>query len=203
MDWIAYCTVCGEISRGPNGSWMEAEARVHRRDTGHMTIVGYEPSIVMGGKMTEVPIEKKGFEKLFELEKGDRVKLTMPASEPFPAGWAEGEVSSAHFYEDHGWYVELMKDKVSPGWDTGYGYWKQDADGGWIEKLTGTEYNRPLPQTYGDWVDLAEDIKDKLGDNVEARMEVNKQLGYIAADVDNSETAKRWLVDKAGELGIT
>lgn len=62
--------------------------------------------------------------------------------------------------------------------------------------------SRPYPQTYGDWVSLAEDIKDKLGDDVEARMKVNMQLGYIAADVDNSDSAKRWLAAKAIELGI-
>ncbi len=56
MEWIAHCTVCGEISRGPNGQWEEAEARVHRKKTGHTTIVGYEPSIVMSDEMVEVEL---------------------------------------------------------------------------------------------------------------------------------------------------
>ena len=78
----------------------------------------------------------KGFIKEFELVPGDRVRLTMPASEPFPAGWAEGKVLTAkHYGERDGWYIELEKDKVSPGWQKGYGYWKQGVDRGTVEKL--------------------------------------------------------------------
>jgi len=76
------------------------------------------------------------FIKEFELVPGDRVRLTMPASEPFPAGCAEGVVLTAkHYGERDGWYIELNKDKVSPGWQSGYGYWKQGTDGGSVEKL--------------------------------------------------------------------
>jgi len=71
-----------------------------------------------------------------DIKKGDRVRITMPAQEPWPAGWSEGTVLSAKHYEDSGWLIELEKDKVSPGWDLGYGYWKQGQDGGTIEKLT-------------------------------------------------------------------
>jgi len=77
-----------------------------------------------------------GFIKEFELVPGDRVRLTMPASEPFPAGWAEGIVLTAkHYGEGDGWYIELEKDKVSPGWQKGYGYWKQGIDGGTVVKV--------------------------------------------------------------------
>ncbi len=120
MEWIAHCTVCGELDRAPNGPMMEATARLHRRDTGHMTIVGYEPSIVMSGEMVEVPLEKK-------------------------------------------------------------------------------ESDRPFPQTYGDWVNLAENIKQADPSDV---FRVNTALESISHDDPTADEDKRWLVKKAGELGI-
>lgn len=77
------------------------------------------------------------FKKEFELVPGDKIRITIPtASDPFPAGWGEGSVISAKFYgEDEGWYIELDKYNVSPGWQTGYGYWKQGYDGGYVEKI--------------------------------------------------------------------
>lgn len=80
-------------------------------------------------------IERSGAE--VKVEKGDRVKITMPAREPFPAGWCEGVVLKVDDMGKGrgGLYVELEKDKVSAGWDTGYGYWKQEIDGGTIEVL--------------------------------------------------------------------
>jgi len=80
--------------------------------------------------------EVSGFIKEFELVPGDRIRLTLPASEPFPAGWAKGTVLTAkHYGERDGWFIELEKDEVSPGWQRGYGYWKQGVDGGTVEKL--------------------------------------------------------------------
>lgn len=76
------------------------------------------------------------YTKDFDLYPGDRIRVTMPAQYPFPAGWAEGKVIDAYFYgEDNGWYIEFEKDDVSYGWQTGYGYWKQGVDGGTVEKL--------------------------------------------------------------------
>ena len=43
MDYIAYCTVCGELNRAPNGPMMESTARLHRMSTSHMTLLAYEP----------------------------------------------------------------------------------------------------------------------------------------------------------------
>lgn len=77
--------------------------------------------------------------KEFEISPGDRIRVTMPAQEPFPAGWAEGKVISAHFYVEEGWYIEMDKDNVSPGWQTGYGYVKQREDSATIEKLSSAE----------------------------------------------------------------
>jgi len=137
MEWIAYCTTCGELDRGPNGTWMEATARVHRRDTGHMTMIGYEPAIVMSGEMVEAPLTP------------------------------------------------------SLG----------------LASHTGAREVRPFPQTYGDWVNLAEDIKAKYYfDDPASRAAVNYQLRYIGEETEyptEAREAKRWLVEKAGELGIT
>ena len=69
------------------------------------------------------------------LQAGDRIRVSSPARDPFPVGWAEGTIISAHYYDDGGWYVELEKDNVSYGWQTGYGYFKEREDEITIEKL--------------------------------------------------------------------
>lgn len=67
------------------------------------------------------------------LEKGDRIRITIPGGD-WP-GWAIGTVISASWYEDAGWLIEFDKTEVSPGWQLGYGYYKQGDDGGTVEKL--------------------------------------------------------------------
>lgn len=62
---------------------------------------------------------------------------------------------------------------------------------------------RPFPRTYGDWVNLAEDIKAAAPNDLQLAAQVNDGLGYIATnDPTSSEGAKRMLMQKAGELGI-
>jgi len=61
--------------------------------------------------------------------------------------------------------------------------------------------HRPFPKTYGDWVDLAESIKDKA--DIPVYTETSYKLGIILGNIDgDAEDAKRWLIKKAGELGI-
>lgn len=71
----------------------------------------------------------------------------------------------------------------------------------WREKSGFGELHRPFPETYSDWVNLAADIKER---DPSLTPMVNGYMGIIAeitpGDVDD---AKRWLVNKAGELGIT
>ena len=58
---------------------------------------------------------------------------------------------------------------------------------------------RLFPKTYGDWVDLAIDIKERdpgLSD------EVNKALDEIQKESFEAHNAKRWLAKKAWDLGI-
>ncbi len=74
--------------------------------------------------------------KKFDINPGNKVRITAPAQEPFPAGWAEGVVISAVFYDEEGWYIEMNKDRVSSGWQTGYGYFKQREDGVTVELLS-------------------------------------------------------------------
>lgn len=68
------------------------------------------------------------------------------------------------------------------------------------EEMIEVPLGRPFPKTFGDWVDLAEAIKEK---DQSLSPDVNENLGYIfTEDPAQSEDAKRWLVGKAGELGI-
>ena len=80
--------------------------------------------------------------KEFDIQLGDRVKISMPANYPFPEGWAEGTVLTVSHYDDEGWLIEFVKDKVSSGWQTGYGYWKQNTDGGTVVKI------KTIPEVY-------------------------------------------------------
>lgn len=59
--------------------------------------------------------------------------------------------------------------------------------------------HRPYPQTYGDWVNLAEDIKIRDPDSAPT---VNDRLNVICFEEGDVDAAKHWLVDKAHELGI-
>lgn len=59
--------------------------------------------------------------------------------------------------------------------------------------------SRPYPETYGDWVDLAEDIKEK---DPNSASRVNGAMYDISEETRLAEEQKRWLVEKARELGI-
>lgn len=74
---------------------------------------------------------------------------------------------------------------------------------------------RPFPQTYSDWVNLAEDIKEKYPDDPVMRASVNFSLQQIAEEEQYqrppdeqaeaaraANEAKRWFVERAREQGI-
>lgn len=63
-----------------------------------------------------------------------------------------------------------------------------------------TELPRLFPKTYGDWADLGMDIKEK---DSSLSGEVNDALTKIYGEAPDADGAKRWLVGKAGELGVT
>lgn len=69
-------------------------------------------------------------------------------------------------------------------------------------RMIEVKLERPFPQTYGDWVNLAENIKERYPDDPVMRASVNYQLQHIAEETELAEEAKRWLMQKAGELGI-
>lgn len=77
----------------------------------------------------------------------------------------------------------------------GVGYVGQRVRYGMYE----TPSSRPFPQTYGDWVNLAEDIKAK---DPSVAFMVNAALEDISNETEYADPQKRWLVNKAGELGI-
>ncbi len=64
--------------------------------------------------------------------------------------------------------------------------------------------DRTVPKTYGDWVSLGSDIKEKAGiDDFGTTTQVNTALQHIYDEGEKAEQSKRWLIEKAGELGIT
>ena len=60
-----------------------------------------------------------------------------------------------------------------------------------------------FPKTYGDWVNMAENIKEKYPDDTVMIASVNYQLRHISEETEEADEAKRWLVERAGELGIS
>ncbi len=66
-------------------------------------------------------------------------------------------------------------------------------------KMMEIPLDRPVPQVYGDWVNLAEDMKTK---DPNLASKVNYNLGLIQRDLPGADEAKRWLTQKASELGI-
>lgn len=220
MEWIAYCTVCGELGRAPNGQMMEAKARLHRRDTGHMTIIGCEPSIIVSGEMVEVPTgeREKHYWEVTNMIRGEIMQSGTPLLTIQSAvvdAKHTMDTDFRHFGDDH--LVIKVFDK-NPDERAGLTYEPEHTESYWIEGvgrkvvdyLSSSQLSRPFPQTYGDWVSLAEDIKAKYADDPVGRASVNYNLNIIAregktvpmeeeADIDE---AKRWLVEIAGELGI-
>ena len=61
---------------------------------------------------------------------------------------------------------------------------------------------RRFPQTYGEWVDLAEEIKEK-DKSPHIWQAVNAALDDIAQDRPIASESQRYLFNKAQELGIT
>jgi len=74
------------------------------------------------------------------------------------------------------------------------------------ERMIEVPLGRPVPQTYGDWVNLGMDIKEKAGINdFETTAEVNEHLYHIWREDEDPATAqvsKRWLTEKARQMGI-
>jgi len=93
----------------------------------------------------------------------------------------------------------------SPAEREGITYTPLYTESFWIEEKKlpyhkGT--TRPFPETYGDWVALAEDIKDRLSDPAQILV-VNDAINDIAQQTDRSEAAKRYLVELAANLGVS
>jgi len=66
-------------------------------------------------------------------------------------------------------------------------------------EMVEVKLERPVPQTYGDWVDLAEDIKEK---DPGAAVKASNALYDIGEENEHADRQKQWLLRKAGELGI-
>lgn len=112
---------------------------------------------------------------------------------------------------------ELDKVVLSFGtrsWDErtqSYIHTEEDEEGNWACPMCGAVVSevrfyppaigRPFPKTYGDWVNLAENIKTATPD-LDTQYTANLHLQEIATEGPNQDAAKRWLVEKAGELRI-
>ena len=59
----------------------------------------------------------------------------------------------------------------------------------------------PFPETYGDWVDIAEKIKERMPEEG-VKTIVNSLLQEISEGGPVGEEAKRWLLKKADDLEI-
>lgn len=95
--------------------------------------------------------------------------------------------------------LEVMR-KLPVEPTTGERTWPEEL--AWREKSGFGELHRPFPETYGDWVSLAEDIKQKMPE--ESWYIVNELLQTISKEEGPVvDEAKRWLMNKAGELGIS
>ncbi len=66
--------------------------------------------------------------------------------------------------------------------------------------------DRPFPKTYGDWVELGVSIKERVGiDDFATTAQVNIHLNHIYEEEQDPTTAqvsRRWLTDKARQLGV-
>jgi len=72
------------------------------------------------------------------------------------------------------------------------------------ERMIEVPLGRLFPKTYGDWVKLGMDIKEKAGiDDFETTKLVNMALNAIYEEDPSAGDKKRWLTEKASELGIT
>lgn len=69
---------------------------------------------------------------------------------------------------------------------------------------SGVSTHRPYPQTDTDWENLGYDIEAKLPDIGEPRYSVRDAVAIATGKREgDADMAKRWLVQKAGELGIS
>lgn len=191
MDWIAYCmTACGELDRAPNGSLMEAIAKVHSEKTGHKVMVGYEPletttepEQVSRAKETleriSVPLTPTGYE--------GKTKVYFDKT-----GVALGTSEGAEAYYGDYYGSELF---TLPSGFSVKGKTEDEITGGELEA------SHLFPKTYGDWVNLAESIKEK-DPSANTRCDMNLYLMAISENDQYAEEAKRKMVLRAGELGI-
>lgn len=78
--------------------------------------------------------------------------------------------------------------------------------GGGVESVYMREYGkRPFPTTDADWENLGFDIEAKYPGDITLRNEIRLQVAAAKGDekAGDPDEARRWLVRKAGELGIS
>ena len=100
--------------------------------------------------------------------------------------------------DDEDKHIKMMQSMMSGGMMGGTAS-EEIKLGGHMMKIP---LGHQFPQAYGDWVDLAENIKEKSPNDPVMITDVNYYLQHIARGTEKADEAKRWLMQKAGELGI-
>ena len=203
MEWVAYCTACGELDRAPNGPMMESTARLHRRDTGHMTLVGYEPSILMSGEMKEIDIGQKENIAVYVWQ------IHNPATGEITSTQDEF-ISPRDAFNDATAYAD--KDITSPVPSEGLEIKVADSTTGviyisrfyvpsWAVGSSTPGSGKPVHKTVYEWGALAGRIKDAAGD-LNVSTSVNLALATIYGYEPGFAEAKRELTDLARMYGV-
>lgn len=142
--------------------------------------------------------------KLWDWSVGEIYESTGRYSTPeIAVSGAKDMIESDDFKRDHlkpyerGYQIKVTDGRgiEIPGYDE------------WYKPRWMLEQQRPFPQTYGDWVSLGVDIKEKAGiDDFQTTAVVNFHLSQIAEEEKfpaEANWSKQMLVTKAGQLGIT
>ncbi len=171
--------------------------------------------IKMSGKMMEVPLggEERHYWEVTNMVTGEVLQDGVPYRTISEASLDAKRTMNAlySYFEDNHLVIKIFDkspdERVGLTFEPEYteSYWRegparqaQEVLGRVSQPLT---LDRLLPQTYGDWVNLAEDIKSADPEAWTAGW-VNTALQHISEEDEAAEGSKRKLTQRAGELGI-
>jgi len=213
-------------------SWYRGEERsnaLSRRADARHDLIEYgrragcleeREELKMRGKMIEVPLgrEEQHYWEVTNMATGEILqKITPYRTIAEAVNEAQFSMDTEYSYFKGNHLVIKIFDK-SPDERAGLTFEPEYTESYWIEgaqkqvsetirrPLYAEPASRPFPKTYGDWVDLGESIKEKAGINdFETMAVVNNMLFNIHEedqDPIGAQDAKRWLTEKAQEMGI-
>ncbi len=213
-------------------SWYKGDERrkaLDKRQYARVRLIGWakeagcvpelmREEIELGEEMMEVPIgEEAHYWEVTNMVRGEIMQESISyrtIAEAVSEAQFVMNTKYAHFGDEH--LVIKIFDK-HPGERAGLtlepeyteSYWREGPakDAQEVLGRISEPLDRPFPKTYGDWVDLGMSIKEKAGiSDFETTTLVNRHLINIydeEQDPGIAQESKRWLTNKAGELGIT